>query len=78
MSTYLIKRAFKEEHIEDSNISSDTLRCNIMPSAGGHTVGPPSLGDDHHRAPRRPAGRSPPQQEHPVNHHRQENHELWR
>lgn len=47
-------------------------------SAGWHTLGPAAFGDDHHRAHRRPAGRLPPQQEHPVHHHRQENHELWR
>lgn len=46
--------------------------------AGWHTVCPTPFGDDHHCAHRRPAGWPPTQQEHPVNYHCQENHELWR
>ena len=46
--------------------------------AGRHTVCPPPLGDDHHCAHWRPAGRPPAQQKHSDNHHCQENHELWR
>lgn len=45
---------------------------------GRHPVCPPPLGDDHHCAHWWPAGRLPAQQEHPVNYHSQENHELRR
>ena len=51
------------------------LRCVCL---GGHRVGPPPPGHDHHRTNRRAAGRLPALQSDHDHDQRQEADELWR